>query len=67
MLWLLVAGGTGAGEQRHARIKQKMTDYLLAEIDAMAANCGIDFTGHLGDRSQLNAQGLGVWLDSRKA
>lgn len=56
-----------AGETRHARIKQVMTDYLLSEIrhhgcrlpdEQLLAIWATDL--------ELNAQGLGVWLDGLK-
>ena len=56
-----------AGEQRHARIKQGMTDYLLAEI--RRHGCTLPEATLLdiwATDLELNAQGLCVWLDSRK-
>lgn len=53
-----------AGEVRHTRIKQRMTEYLLGEIrqhgcrlldEQLQAIWATDL--------ELNAQGLGVWLD----
>lgn len=56
-----------AGDLRHARIKQKMTDYLLAEI--RQHGCQLPEAALLdiwATDIELNAQGLAVWLDSRK-
>lgn len=56
-----------AGEARHARIKQAMTDYLLAEI--RAHGCTVPEAELLdiwATDLELNAQGLGVWLDQQK-
>jgi len=57
-----------SGAQRHDRIKQKMTEYLLAEIRQhgcrLAESTLLDIWA---TDLELNAQGLGVWLDSRKA
>lgn len=64
----MAQGEQGAGEQRHARIKQKITDYLLAEI--RRHGCQLPESTLLdiwATDLELNAQGLGVWLDSRKA
>ncbi|WP_420839559.1 MBL fold metallo-hydrolase [Dechloromonas hankyongensis] len=57
-----------AGEQRHARIKQGMADYLLAEI--RKHGCLLPESTLLdiwATDLELNAQGLCVWLDGRKA
>lgn len=56
-----------AGEARHARIKQAMTDYLLAEI--RAHGCTVPEAELLdiwATDLELNSQGLGVWLDQQK-
>lgn len=58
----------GAGEQRHARIKQGMTDYLLAEI--RQHGCTLPESTLLdiwATDLELNTQGLCVWLDGLKA
>lgn len=58
----------GAGEQRHARIKQGMTDYLLAEI--RQHGCILPESTLLdiwATDLELNTQGLCVWLDGLKA
>lgn len=57
-----------AGEQRHARIKQGMTAYLLGEI--RRHGCLLPESTLLdiwATDLELNAQGLCIWLDSRKA
>jgi len=64
----LAESEAGAGEARHARIKQAMTDYLLGEI--RAHGCTLSDTELLdiwATDLELNAQGLGVWLDQRAA
>lgn len=56
-----------AGALRHQRIKQTMTDYLLAEI--RKHGCQLPEATLLdiwATDLELNAQGLCVWLDSRK-
>lgn len=56
-----------AGELRHERIKQAMTDYLLAEI--RKHGCQLPDSELLAiweTDMELNAQGLEVWLDSSK-
>jgi len=64
----LAESEANAGEARHARIKQAMTDYLLGEI--RAHGCTLSDTELLdiwATDLELNAQGLGVWLDQRAA
>lgn len=64
----LAESEANAGEARHARIKQAMTDYLLGEI--RAHGCTLSDTELLdiwATDLELNAQGLGVWLDQRPA
>lgn len=66
-LVLLAMAQQDAGELRHARIKQEMTDYLLAEI--RQHGCQLPDSTLLeiwATDLELNAQGLCVWLDSRK-
>lgn len=56
-----------AGELRHERIKQAMTDYLLAEI--RKHGCLLPESELLAiweTDMELNVQGLEVWLDSTK-
>jgi hypothetical protein len=53
------------GEARHGRIKAAMTQYLLSEI--RDHGCLLPETTLLGlweSDIELNAQGLGLWLDS---
>lgn len=57
-----------AGPERHARIRQGITDYLLAEV--RAHGCALPDATVLeiwATDLELNAQGLGVWLDSSAA
>ncbi len=55
----------GAGEERHARIKQAITAYLLAEIRAHGCSLPEPILLEIwGTDLELNAQGLVVWLDS---
>lgn len=55
------------GEDRHLRIKQQMTDYLIGEI--RKHGCQLPETALVDiweTDLELNAQGLEVWLDTRK-
>ena len=55
----------GAGEVRHQNIKQKLTDYLLAEVRAHGCSLSEQVLLDILETDlELNAQGLGVWLDS---
>jgi glyoxylase-like metal-dependent hydrolase (beta-lactamase superfamily II) len=55
----------GAGEVRHQNIKQKLTDYLLAEVRAHGCSLSEQVVLDILETDlELNAQGLGVWLDS---
>lgn len=57
----------GAGERRHARIKQGVTDYLIKEI--RQHGCMLPESTLLdiwATDLELNAQGLCVWLDGLK-
>lgn len=57
-----------AGEARHARIKQGMTDYLFGAL--RQHGCRLSDQAILdiwATDLELNAQGLGVWLDQRAA
>lgn len=57
-----------AGELRHARIKQAMTDYLLAEIHKHGCRLATDQLLDIWATDlELNAQGLCVWMDGLKA
>lgn len=56
-----------AGEMRHQRIKQAMTTYLLAEIREHGCQLSDSALLDIWETDlELNAQGLCVWLDSRK-
>lgn len=56
-----------AGEARHARIKQAMTDYLLAEVRQHGCRLPDEQVLAIWATDlELNAQGLGVWLDGLK-
>ncbi|MDR0777810.1 MAG: MBL fold metallo-hydrolase [Azonexus sp.] len=62
----LAEAEVGVGEQRHARLKQVMTDYLLAQVHEHG--CTLDEASVLdclGTDIELNTQGLCVWLDTR--
>jgi glyoxylase-like metal-dependent hydrolase (beta-lactamase superfamily II) len=62
----LAKAEAGAGEQRHARIKQAMTNYLLARVrEHNAALDEATVLDLMGKDVELNAQGLCVWLDTR--
>lgn len=59
---------SGDGEVRHTQIKAGITDYLLAEIRAHGCTLAEDrIIDVLATDLELNAQGLGVWLDSQAA
>ena len=58
-----VAGG---GEQRHARLVQDLTEVLLAGLKEHGCTCDREQCLKLLEADvELNAQGLGIWLDSR--
>ena len=60
----LARTATGTGEARHAQIKQSLTDYLLAEVRAHGCTLPDDTLKALWETDlELNAQGLGIWLD----
>lgn len=55
-----------AGEARHDRIKQAMTEYLFGEIRAHGCQLPEASLQEIWATDlELNAQGLGVWLDQR--
>lgn len=57
-----------AGDQRHARIRQAMASYLLAQIRAHGCQLPEKTLLDIWETDlELNAQGLVVWLDSRAA
>ena len=56
-----------AGAARHQRIKQGLSDYLLAEIAAHGCQLAEPAVLEVLETDlELNAQGLGVWLDTQK-
>lgn len=56
-----------AGEQRHQKIKQAMTDYLQAEIRRHGCQLPDSELLTIWETDiELNTQGLEVWLDSAK-
>ena len=61
----LAVAEKNAGSERHARIKQSITCYLLAQIRAHGCQLPEEILLGLWETDlELNAQGLGVWLDS---
>ena len=55
------------GKLRHQRIKQAMTVYLLAEIHKHGCQLPDSELLDIWETDlELNAQGLGIWLDSRR-
>lgn len=55
----------GVGSARHVRIREAMTEYLLGEIHAHGCELPeADLLAIWETDLELNAQGLGVWLDS---
>ena len=55
-----------AGETRHARLKQALTDYLLGEIRAHGCTLpDATLLDLLATDLELNTQGMTLWLDSR--
>lgn len=64
----MAEAAAGEGEGRHARIKGELTAYLLAELRAHGCTLPeAEIIEVLATDLELNAQGLGVWLDTRKA
>lgn len=56
-----------AGGERHVRIKERTTAYLLSEIRAHGCTLpDSELHAILATDLELNAQGLGVWLDTLK-
>lgn len=54
-----------AGRQRHERIRGRLTDYLLSEVKEHGCTLSRDKVVELWATDlELNAQGLGVWLDT---
>lgn len=61
----LAKNEAAAGKARHQRIKRLMSDYLLAELRRHGCRLTDSTLLELWDTDlELNAQGLGVWLDS---
>lgn len=57
-----------AGTERHARIKAGLSELLLAEADAFGCTMNAAALLELWATDlELNAQGLGVWLDTQAA
>lgn len=53
-----------AGADRHARLRQAITDYLLAEVRAHGCTLPeAEVLAIWATDLELNAQGMGVWLD----
>ncbi len=53
------------GPERHARIRDDLARLMLSEIGAMGASLPPDqVLALVGGDVEINAQGLGVWLDS---
>jgi glyoxylase-like metal-dependent hydrolase (beta-lactamase superfamily II) len=64
----LAEAEVSSGEERHQRIKQAMTDYLFAQIRAHGCTLPDQSLREIWETDlELNAQGLGVWLDTRAA
>lgn len=58
---------TNAGAERHAKIKQGITDALLADLRMHGCTLPeADIIGVLATDLELNAQGLAYWLDHRQ-
>lgn len=66
VLVALAEAQAGSGEQRHDKIKQAMSDYLFAQIRLHGCTLPDSVLQDIWATDiELNAQGLGVWLDSR--
>jgi hypothetical protein len=58
----------GSGEQRHQRIKQQLSEYLLGEVRAHGCQLAESVVLEILETDlELNAQGMGVWLDGLPA
>ncbi|WP_319002363.1 MBL fold metallo-hydrolase [Quatrionicoccus australiensis] len=56
-----------AGDERHVRIKERTTDYLFSAIRAHGCTLpDAELHAIWATDLELNAQGLGVWLDTLK-
>lgn len=61
---VIAQSAQGAGEQRHLQIKQGLTNLLLEEAEAFACPLDAPTLLELWETDlELNAQGLGIWLD----
>lgn len=66
VLVALAEAQAGAGGQRHDRIKLVMSEYLFSQIRAHGCTLADSVLQDIWATDiELNAQGLGVWLDSR--
>lgn len=66
VLVALAEAQAGASAQRHDKIKQAINDYLFAQIRAHGCTLADSVLHEIWATDiELNAQGLGVWLDSR--
>jgi len=56
----------GSGAARHEALKERITQYLLAELSAHGCQLPTEHALDIWETDlELNAQGLEVWLDSR--
>lgn len=64
----LMATELAAVQDRHARLRRALTDDVLAAVRAHGCRLpDAEVRALLDDDLELNAQGLGVWLDQRRA
>lgn len=62
----IAQAAVGTGVARHAEIKDLITAYLLAELSTHGCQLPAEHALDIWETDlELNAQGLGVWLDSR--
>lgn len=67
LIGLAEAGAGLPAEARHARLKQAMTDYLLAEVRAHGCTVPEPTLREIWETDlELNSQGLNFWLDHRQ-
>jgi len=63
----IAEGEAGVREERHARIQRALRAYLLAQVRAHGCNLDESALWRIWQTDiELNAQGLGVWLDGRR-
>jgi len=63
----IAQAAVGTGVARHAEIKDLITAYLLAELSTHGCQLPAEHALDIWATDlELNAQGLGVWLDSRR-